>query len=284
MAPEIVLGAANFGRLGSQRAARDAVSFALDHGIYAIDTSPSYGDDHLSEKIIGSVCGNMSEIKVFSKVLRPPVATAQPKRAILSSVDHSLARLQRDRLDIVFVESAPDPWWADAALQQLCPLRSDGTIGEIGIFYHDNQSMTRQTLDLFQQELGTCPVERPCNLLRRDTCTSEQDFGQTFATAPLAGGLLTGKYSAPRSTPGRFDHFPDLLPAGAARKAEQLRQALDDLHGGLIGVALAWVMALPKLRGMVLGVRDTNQLVDCLTRLEIFRSACLDAAETGMAR
>ncbi|MEP3638038.1 MAG: aldo/keto reductase [Paracoccaceae bacterium] len=273
MPSDIVLGAASFGTLGSVRSAIDALSFALDHGISAIDTSPSYGVDHLSEKIVGSVCGGVTGVRVFSKVLCPPLGSKDHGDAIVQSVEQSLARLRRDRLDIVFIESHPVDGWAEAVVSQLRPLVSGATIGEIGIFFHDDKPLTRQTLDFLQGELGTVPVEHPRNLLRRDEFYQDLQPEQVFATAPLAGGLLTGKYSAERTVPARFDQFPDLVMDGAFREADRLWRALGSLPGGLTGVALAWVLDQPALRGMVLGVRDARQLRDCLTSLATFRAA-----------
>src|SRR5438105_4651469 len=82
---------------------RQAVSRALDAGITYFDTAASYGDGR-SETNLGKVMrdlGAWSRVVVGTKVRLRPEELARPVEAIRASVEASLARLERDDVDLL---------------------------------------------------------------------------------------------------------------------------------------------------------------------------------------
>ncbi|NOR61593.1 MAG: hypothetical protein GQ535_03745 [Rhodobacteraceae bacterium] len=279
MASNIVLGAANFGLIGTAEDAFGAIHCALKRGICAIDVSPSYGGAIAAEDIVGACSSDLSGVKIFSKVLWTDPASVDHRASILASVEISLKRLRRSRLEIMFVEAVPDQEWAEVAWNTLASLVTDGTIGKLGVFYHDELTLPLEVQALFEIALGEIPIEISQNLVRRRRIDLAGNNALAYATAPLAGGLLTGKYSQSRGVPGRYDFYPDLVNTIDQARADILCRALSPLPGGVIGVALAWVLEQPRVCSTILGVRDKEQLVDCLNRLDQFRNATAEIYE-----
>ena len=153
---EIGLGAAQFGNLfreTSDEQAEGAVAAAWQGGVRYFDTAPHYGLG-LSERRLGHLLKSLprDEYLVSSKVgklLVPSpesadrlddqgfVVPASTRRewdfsrdGILRSLEDSLNRLQRDRVDILFVHD-PDDFYEEAlngAFPALEELRSQGVI------------------------------------------------------------------------------------------------------------------------------------------------------------
>jgi aryl-alcohol dehydrogenase-like predicted oxidoreductase len=108
----------------------------LDLGINLIDTAPAYG---LSEQRVGKVLGARTDVVISTKVGERfesgESAYDFSAEGVRESVERSLRRLRRERLDIVFVHAHG----GDAAIlsdtpvvETLCDLRDHGLIAAIG--------------------------------------------------------------------------------------------------------------------------------------------------------
>lgn len=109
---------------------------ALDLGINLIDTAPAYG---LSEERVGRVLGGRDDVVISTKVgetFEDGKSTYDfSADAVRTSIERSLRRLRRDRLDVVFVHAHAD----DVAILEQTPvvetlqdLRARGRIAAIG--------------------------------------------------------------------------------------------------------------------------------------------------------
>ena len=104
MVSEIGFGCGNVGGLmirGDHREQGEAVGRAMELGINYFDTAPSYGDG-VSETNLGRVLNELSEEVYVGTKFR--VTTHEPGRIkgdVIASVEESLARLQREQVDLM---------------------------------------------------------------------------------------------------------------------------------------------------------------------------------------
>lgn len=108
---------------------------ALDLGVTYIDTAPSYGDGN-SERIIGEVMRSRRDACVLATKVG---WQGLDKRAVLASVEASLARLQTDHLDVLqlhggmYTEADREHILNGGPLDALRELRERGTVRCIGL-------------------------------------------------------------------------------------------------------------------------------------------------------
>ena len=219
------LGCGNFGGIGSAPAffgageteaqAVELMDRAYDAGINFFDTANAYGGGR-SETWIGrwlhaKGAAVRQQLLLSSKVFNPvgpgPNDRGLSRRHILHQVDESLRRLQTDRLDMYLIHE-PDPDTPlDETLRALDDVVRAGKVLYVGASNIEAWRLARA--------LWISDVRRICrfewvqnsySLLDRDAeremfplCTDQQ-VGFT-AFSPLAGGWLTGKYTAAGAYP-----------------------------------------------------------------------------------
>ena len=141
--PVMGLGTAPIGGQTTPDAQEQAVStirYALDNGIYYLDTAPFYGAG-LSERVVGAVLSQLprTSFVLSTKVGRliTPEGNAVfnfSRDGILRSIEESLKRLKLDYIDILLVHD-PDEHYQEAldyAFPTLIELRRQGVIKAVG--------------------------------------------------------------------------------------------------------------------------------------------------------
>jgi D-threo-aldose 1-dehydrogenase len=165
---KIGLGCAPFGNLFTEVSDEDVqatVDTAWEGGVRFFDTAPLYGHG-LSEIRLGKALAKYprEQYVLASKVgrlLREPVNKISPtifknvpdlepifdygSKAVLTSIDESLDRLNVDYLDIVHVHDPDDheDWAITEAFPRLIQLRDEGVIKAVGCGMNQTKSLTR---------------------------------------------------------------------------------------------------------------------------------------------
>ena len=170
-------------------------------GVRVFDTAAVYGAGH-SEELLGQVLGNRAGSVVVSKfgpvfdrdtrqVIRNDTAPA----AIRASVEASLARLRRDRIDVLLCHVNTLPVAAvPEVFDTLEALRGEGKIGSYGW-----STDFPERLDAAAGWPGFAAVEYTMNLFfdaPSQHAVAERHGLQQLIRSPLAMGLLTGKFTA----------------------------------------------------------------------------------------
>src|SRR5215467_13169590 len=214
------LGCGNFGGIGSSPAffgmgeteaqAFELMDRAFDAGINFFDTANAYGGGR-SETWIGRwlrARGSAvrQQLLLSSKVFNPvgpgPNDHGLSRRHILQQVDESLARLQTDRLDMYLIHE-PDPETPlDETLGALDDVVRAGKVLYVGASNIEAWRLTRALWISDTRRFCRFEwVQNSFSLLDRDAeremfpLCADQRVGFT-AFSPLAGGWLTGKYTA----------------------------------------------------------------------------------------
>ncbi len=290
----VALGTAFFGTHISQEESGRILDRALALGINVVDTAESYlhPEPNTSERVLGDLLrGRRHEVLLASKVSpqRPwaphVVNRGLSRRAIMQAVEGSLGRLQTDHLDLLYAHGPHAATPLEETLAAFDDLVRAGKIRYAGLSNHSAAQVTEALWMAERHHLRPIAATQDLyNLLERD---NEQELYPacrrhgvgTFAYAPLAGGLLSGKY-APALAGGRGTPPPetraayfgsrtgDAEPAssspkltertiGAAARVRAWAEARG--HSGA-QVALAWVLGNPDVSAAILGVATAEQL------------------------
>lgn len=184
---------------------RLAIRRAIELGVTLFDTADVYGHGH-SEALIGEVLGSYPEqdavvaTKCGIDFYNPDGRLEQnfSPLSIANAVEHSRARLKRDRLDILMLMN-PD---IDELLrtqrvwETLLALRAAGKIGAIGVSLaqpSDGVALCKSgaPIDAMEVSYNICFQEAAVVLFRE---TAKRKIG-IIVREPLANGFLTAKYT-----------------------------------------------------------------------------------------
>jgi aryl-alcohol dehydrogenase-like predicted oxidoreductase len=262
-----------------------AVARALELGINFFDTAPLYGDG-LSEGHLGQALGALrADCVVATKVRLGPEQLADPGPALARSLDASLARLGRERVDLLQLHnpigSARSDGQASAGdvLERIVPalerLRQAGKIGFIGLTALGETPMLHRILGS-----GVFDTAQVCfNLLNPSAGRSMppgfpgQDFGRLLDRARahdvgvvvirvLAAGALSGdagRHPVAVPTVDPIASGPDY--ATDVARARVLRLVVREGHAqSLVELALRFPLGSDAVSTVLLGFSDLAQL------------------------
>src|SRR3982751_5975640 len=297
------LGCGNFGGIGSAPAffgmgETEAQAFALmdhayDAGINFFDTANAYGGGR-SESYIGrwlKAKGSAvrQQLLLSSKVFNPvgpgPNDRGLSRRHIIQQVDESLMRMQTDRLDMYLIHE-PDPETPlDETLHALDDVVRSGKVLYVGASNIEAWPLARA--------LWISDVRRMCrfewvqnsfSLLDRDAeremfpLCADQQVGFT-AFSPLAGGWLTGKYTAAGAYPEgsrmtlRPEPYRHLERDAVFRGLNAIAEEAAGRGVEMAALAVAWVLHHPRVDAAIVGPRNPAHLAAALGATSIELSA-----------
>jgi aryl-alcohol dehydrogenase-like predicted oxidoreductase len=307
----LCLGAMTFGEADSssmmhQLGCDEATAFAimrkaLGAGVNFFDTADVYGQDGLSERVIGrwfAAEQRRDEVVLATKFrfrMSPgPNGTGASRRRIVRAVEDSLRRLQTDRIDLYQIHMQDLDTPEEETLRALDDLVRAGKVLYIGcsnyaayrladsLWTSKTEGLARFASFQAQYSLVTRDLERE----HAPLCTTH-GVG-ILPWSPLAGGFLSGKYR--RDTPApegtRLDKWKDRLAGFSNDRNWKILDAVDAVakeHSTTpAAVSLAWLLAKPAVTSVIFGARTVEQLDDNLKADELTLGAeaikALDAA------
>ncbi|MEM7342601.1 MAG: aldo/keto reductase [Chloroflexota bacterium] len=238
---------------------------ALDLGVTVFDTATNYTGSR-SEVILGQAIGNRDDVCIATKMSRSGYADGEgysAKRMILS-LEGSLKRLQRDRVDIFQLHSPKReemeayPDWAEGMSQ----LKAQGKIRL--------RAVAVRTVDdalwLIEQNL--------VDVLQITYNIFETEASQLFSVAeeagvgllcrmPLARGVLTGKFRLDQQNLGQHRASLDGDTAfNRIKLVEDLRPLGDGYEGGLTRLAHHYSLTPSAISAIIPGARTLDQLTE----------------------
>lgn len=282
------LGTMTWGRDTDEIEAADQCRAFLDAGGNFIDTAATYGDGD-SERVIGGLIGtlfNRDEVIIATKAgigFADGIRRIDASRhSLIAELDRSLARLGSDFVDIWQIQAWDDTTPLDDTLSALDYAYSTGRARYVGISNYSGwqvaRAATKQQSNSMKAPLTT--VQHEYSLLNREAeievLDAAQECGMGFlAWAPLARGVLTGKYrkGIPSDSRGAAPHFAKhiepYLDNRSTRIVEAVAVAAEGLGYSPLEVALAWVRDAPGVTSSLIGARTGAQLRGVLTSEEI---------------
>jgi aryl-alcohol dehydrogenase-like predicted oxidoreductase len=259
---------------------------AIDGGINFIDTANVYSEG-MSEELTGQSIRNLGlhrddlvlATKVRGKMGEKPNDSGLTRKHIVQQAEASLRRLQVDYIDLYQIHSYDPLTPFEETLSALDGLVRSGKVRYIGASNlaawqlmkalgcsHYNRIAKFVSLQAYYTIAGR-DLERELIPLLQD-----QKLG-LMVWSPLAGGLLSGKYSRDKEkeADGRranFD-FPPINKDRAFDIIDQL-QAMAKTKGATVAVlALAWLLHQPAVSTVIIGANKMEQLEDNLKSIDL---------------
>ena len=282
------LGTMTWGRDTDEIEAADQCRAFLDAGGNFLDTAATYGDGD-SERLIGGLIGTLfprDEVIIatkaginFSDGVRKVDAS---RHSLIADLDRSLSRLGTDYVDLWQVHNWDELTPLDDTLSALDYAYTTGRARYVGISNFSGwqlaRAATKQQSNSMKAPLTT--VQSEYSLLNRsaeyELIDASLECGLGFlAWAPLARGVLTGKYrkGVPSDSRGAAPHFAKhiepYLDARSSKIVEAVAVAAEGLGFSPLEVALAWVRDAPGVTSALIGARTGAQLRGVLKSEEI---------------
>jgi aryl-alcohol dehydrogenase-like predicted oxidoreductase len=282
------LGTMTWGRDTDEIEAADQCRAFLDAGGNFLDTAATYGDGD-SERVIGGLIGTLfprDEVIIatkagisFSDGVRKIDAS---RHSLIADLDRSLSRLGTDYVDVWQVHNWDELTPLDDTLSALDYAYTTGRARYVGISNFSGwqlaRAATKQQSNSMKAPLTT--VQSEYSLLNRsaeyELIDASLECGLGFlAWAPLARGVLTGKYrkGVPSDSRGAAPHFAKhiepYLDARSSKIVEAVAVAAEGLGFSPLEVALAWVRDAPGVTSALIGARTGAQLRGVLKSEEI---------------
>ena len=282
------LGTMTWGRDTDEIEAADQCRAFLDAGGNFLDTAATYGDGD-SERVIGGLIGTLfprDEVIIatkaginFSDGVRKVDAS---RHSLIADLDRSLSRLGTDYVDVWQVHNWDELTPLDDTLSALDYAYTTGRARYVGISNFSGwqlaRAATKQQANSMKAPLTT--VQSEYSLLNRsaeyELIDASLECGLGFlAWAPLARGVLTGKYrkGVPSDSRGAAPHFAKhiepYLDARSSKIVEAVAVAAEGLGFSPLEVALAWVRDAPGVTSALIGARTGAQLRGVLKSEEI---------------
>src|ERR1700726_1933579 len=269
-------GKMNMGNLGQEDATR-MVRLALDRGINFIDTADVYSLGE-SETLVGNALrGARTEVVLATKFRLPMGDNLNRGGAtrvnIMREVEDSLKRLQTDYIDLYQVHGWDSNTPLEETLRTLDDLVRHGKVRYIGL--SNLMSWQAATAVMLQERLGLeryVTAQMYYSLVGRGLEYEFQSFAEyhhigILVWSPLAGGLLSGKYSRANPAPAgtRFAEAGSFVPFEKEmgyRVVETLKEVAGRHGASPARVALSWVLGRPAGSRVIVAARKAEQLED----------------------
>lgn len=282
------LGTMTWGRDTDEIEAADQCRAFLDAGGNFLDTAATYGDGD-SERVIGGLIGtlfNRDEVIIATKAGITFSDGARKvdssRHCLIAELDRSLSRLGTDFVDIWQIHAWDELVPLDDTLSALDYAYTTGRARYVGVSNYTGwqlaRAATKQEANSMKAPLTT--IQGEYSLLNRNAefeiIDAAVECGVGFlAWAPLARGVLTGKYrkGIPSDSRGAAPHFAKhiepYLDSRSSKIVEAVAVAAEGLGFSPLEVALAWVRDAPGVTSSLIGARTGAQLRGVLKSEEI---------------
>ena len=282
-------GAGNFARVGKTdlAEAKRQIDLCLDAGINLIDTANVYSNG-LSEEIIGEALGGKrkNDVLIASKARMRigdgPNDEGLSRHHLIRECERSLKRLKTDVIDLYLLHEWDGTTPLEETMAALDTLVQHGKVRYVGcsnfsgwhimkaLAISDHHRLPRfiaqqihYTLEAREAEYELLPV------------SLDQGLG-VMVWSPLAGGLLSGKYSRDEGTARQLAGWNE----PPIRDEDRLWTIVDALaeigkERGVSAaqVALAWLLGRPAVSTLVVGGRNEAQFKDNIAAASLTLSA-----------
>ena len=286
---ELCLGTMTYGSAGfwkvmgglDQKAVKAQVKYAFERGVNFIDTANVYSLGQ-SEEFLGQALKKLGlprdELVIATKATgvmnELPNGRGQSRYHLLNEVEASLKRLQLEHIDLYQLHGLDPLTPLEEALETMNDLVRAGKVRYIGLCNLPAwQIMQGLAISEGRGWARFVSVQAYYTIAGRDLerevlpLIKDQGLG-LMVWSPLAGGLLTGKFSpggkGPRdSRRSKFD-FPVVDKERAFRCIEAMRPMAAERGVSLARIALAWLLAQQPVSSVIIGAKTMEQLEDNL--------------------
>jgi aryl-alcohol dehydrogenase-like predicted oxidoreductase len=296
--PVLCLGAMTFGeaddksfmhKIGcDQKTSFAIMSRALERDVGFIDTADVYGQEGLSERIVGAW---MAETKNRDRVVlatkfrfrmgEGPNATGASRFKIVRAVEDSLRRLQTDRIDLYQIHMQDIDTPEEETLRALDDLVRAGKVLYLGASNYAAYRLTDSQWIAKSEHLHRfVALQMQYSLMVRDLEREHVPLCKQFGLgilpwSPLAAGFLSGKYAKGQPPPPGVrlekwkERFADFDSDRGWRTLDAVNAVAKEHRTTAAAVSLAWLLAKPTVSSVIFGARSLEQLDDNLAAADV---------------
>lgn len=241
---------------------------AIEEGLYAFDSAPVYGGGD-AENILGTL---MQEDKVFVSTKFMPF-WLQPKQTMKRSLEKSLTRLKKPKVDIFWIHV---PRNVKKWTTELIPLMKENKIKYAGVSNHNLQQIKQAKQILEEAGLELAAVQNHFSLLYLncddngilDWC--HQNDILFFSYMVLEQGALTSRYNKEHPFPKntrRAKAFPPKTLVQIEPLINQLKELAIKYKVDVADIATAY--AINKKTIPIIGVTKTHHIESIIRAIEV---------------
>jgi aryl-alcohol dehydrogenase-like predicted oxidoreductase len=269
-----------------QAGADELVKTAIDSGINFFDTADNYTGGE-SERILGQSLKNLNvarqqvviATKVYSRVGPGRNDVGASRGHIMDGVEGSLRRLQTDHIDLYQIHGNDAVTPLDETLRALDTLVQQGKVRYIGCSNWQAWKIAKALgISQFKGLARFDTVQAYYSIAGRDlereiVSLLESEKVGLLVWSPLAGGLLSGKYSRTNqklagSRRTEYD-FP-LVDKERTWNILDVMAPIAKAHGcSAARLSLAWLLAKPVVASVIIGAKRIEQLQDNLAAIKL---------------
>jgi len=266
-----------------QELANEMVAACIENGVNFFDTANVYAAGE-SETLLGNALRSRRKDVVIAtkcgmRTRKQITEGGLSRRNILMSVDASLERLGTDWIDVYIAHTYDKLTPLEETLRAFDDIVRAGKVRYLG-FSNWPAWKVSAAMEI-QKANGLAPFthgQMYYSLLGRDVETEivpmmrQYGLGLT-AWSPLAGGMLSGKYTRdPQSkSAGRlatFDHLP-IDPEYAFAVVDKVREIAGARNCSVAQISFAWLLAKQVVSSVVIGATKITQLRDNLAAADV---------------
>lgn len=277
------LGTNAFGGRADKETSIRVLHHAVDVGINFIDTANIYTDSK-SESIIGEAFeGRRQDVIIATKVgmMRGtgPNDRGASRQHIMNEVENSLRRLKTDYIDLYQMHRFDTETPLEETLRALDDLVSSGKVRYIGSSNYTAWQIMESLAISEKHGYASYVSDQPGYSLADRTI--ERDL-IPFAEAhhigiipffPLAGGVLTGKYSKGQVPKGSLleknPRFADRMDPERIALGEFVVNLAQELGTTATALSLAWLMHRPAVATVIAGATRESQIDDNVQSVDL---------------
>ena len=271
------LGTNSFGSRADESTSIRIIHQALDLGINFIDTSNTYSGTE-SERIIGDALADRRHKVVLATKAglvrgQGPNEKGSSRYHINQEIEGSLKRLKTDHIDLYQIHTF-DPYTPlEETLRALDDLVHAGKVRYIGASNYAAWELMKALGMSDRLGLNRFISIQPSYSLADRTPEQElvplcldQGVG-IIPYFPLAGGVLSGKYTDFNNPPAgsRLEKNPDFakrIDNERMKLAQEVAQIAKKLNTSPSALSLAWLMQRPAVCTVIVGATRVDQLLD----------------------
>jgi aryl-alcohol dehydrogenase-like predicted oxidoreductase len=266
--------------------ADELVKTSTDGGINFFDTADNYTEGE-SEKILGQSLKNLNiarkdvviATKVYSRVGPGRNDIGASRGHIMDGVEASLRRLQTDHIDLYQIHGNDSVTPVEETLRALDTLVQQGKVRYIGCSNWQAWKIAKTlSISEFKDLARFDTLQAYYSIAGRDLEREIVPLLQSekvglLVWSPLAGGLLSGKYSRMNQKPAdsrRTNYDFPIVDKERAWKILDVMAPIAKAHGcSPARLSIAWLLAKPVVTSVIIGAKRLDQLQDNLAAAEL---------------
>jgi aryl-alcohol dehydrogenase-like predicted oxidoreductase len=274
----------------NQAGADGLIKECIEAGVNFFDTADVYSDGE-SEKMLGQSLKNLNiarkdvviATKVYGRVGPGRNDVGASRGHIMDAVEASLRRLQTDHIDLYQIHGNDAVTPVEETLRALDTLVNQGKVRYIGVSNWLAWKIAKALgISEFKNLARFDSLQAYYSIAGRDLERDlvpllEAEKTGLLVWSPLAGGLLSGKFSRENQKPAGTRRAEFDFPIVDKERTWKIIDAMTPIakaHGcSPARVALAWVLAKPFVTSVIIGAKRLEQLKDNIAAVDLKLSA-----------